>query len=100
MRVKNMMRAKEQIKYLLKRIDVFSINQTVIGDINKDIYVQFVPVLKAYYYSDDGELIVREINNRDLRKIGKAPDGSNWKGQLLGISSPKDKWKEKGKVGD
>lgn len=84
MKPKNLKEAYRQIKKLINNLD-YSHNENVIGDINNDTYVQFVPQLHCYFNDKDGEAVEEVLSDSiDLRKLSKSPSGIDWRKQLLG----------------
>jgi len=60
MKPKNLIQAHKQIRKIMKDITNYSYTKYIVGDIDKNVYVQFVPVMKAFFYDDQGNLLVRK----------------------------------------
>lgn len=89
MKPKNIKEAYKQIRNLLKKIDKIYANTMwedwIIGDTNKDVYVQFIPTISALFYDDNGEVVEEKMATfQDLRSLKKSPKGNDWRKQLMG----------------
>jgi len=90
MKPKNLIQAHKQIRKIMKDITNYSYTKYIVGDIDKNVYVQFVPVMKAFFYDDSGKLVSEEMDSHDLRKLKLSPKGNDWRSQLLGIKKTEE----------